>query len=268
FGASMDDDVTVQRTRRPSADDDAGGADADAKGERGESGGEEPSRPQLFAVGSGARPTADEEDGGDPESAGQAESGARERDEEEDESDSGAYTPMQPARSEAAAAAESRAVAARAPAEPERDGGSSLPWIAAAARILVVAGIAGVWYLRDRGEPTADQEEVPAPATETAAGEGPTEAPATAAAATDPAPDQPTGVEAVVRSTPEGATAELVGEDQSGPTPMTFKGLEEGKSYTVRVSRAGFVTREIELVAGKEVPPVELAAKPVVLRVT
>jgi hypothetical protein len=50
---------------------------------------------------------------------------------------------------------------------------------------------------------------------------------------------------------------------------MTFRGLEKGKKYTVKVSSAGFADKETSFEAGGDAPkPVELVAKPVVLKVT
>ncbi|HEY8145422.1 MAG TPA: hypothetical protein VIG06_22220, partial [Kofleriaceae bacterium] len=54
-----------------------------------------------------------------------------------------------------------------------------------------------------------------------------------------------------------------------GTTPMTFRGLEKGKKYTVKLTNAGFVDNEMTFEAGGDEPKaVDLVAKPVVLRVT
>jgi hypothetical protein len=72
-----------------------------------------------------------------------------------------------------------------------------------------------------------------------------------------------------VASEPDGAVAELVGTTQSGPTPMTFKGLVAGTSYQVKITKAGFLARELTLKPEAGNPqPVALEAKPSVLRVS
>jgi uncharacterized protein (TIGR02266 family) len=175
---------------------------------------------------------------------------------------------MAPPMAAAMPASEPRA-ARHSEADLERDGGSSLGWIAAAAVLLVLGGIGGFLLLRNKDkDKTADRPK--APATEKVAAPTPTPKPTPKPT---PTPSEPPavegGVEAVVTSAPEGATAELVGETQSGATPMTFKGLEKGKTYKVRVSGAGLIAKEISFEAGGAAPPlVKLDAKPVVLRVT
>ena len=63
--------------------------------------------------------------------------------------------------------------------------------------------------------------------------------------------------------------AELIGGSQSGPTPMTFRGLAAGQHYQVKLSKAGFVLAEMTLRPEAGDPPAfELEAKPSVLRVT
>jgi hypothetical protein len=276
---SMDDDVTRQRTRRASSP-------SDQEAEQG------------FAAGSGAGPAVTEssaapagdaeEDAREPSEPpernehrdAQAANGARragaaqaeDEDEDaaphhvddEDSNASGTYSPISAARPEPPTA-----VATRPDPEQERDG-SSLPWIAAAALILVVGAVAGVWYLRDRN--TGESSEPPPSAGAAPEGE-PTTAPSSLEE-TEPA--APAGratspIEAIVASEPPGATAELIGAaaPQSGATPMTFGGLEQGKTYRVRVSHPGYVTAEIQLVAGdKPLKPIVLKGKPVVLKVT
>jgi uncharacterized protein (TIGR02266 family) len=305
-----DDDVTEQRTRRPSAPvEDGRGEDRDQAAARGADG--KASAP-LFAIGSAGGPGQDQradtdldsaqanrsgdgalgleeradddqagdragDQAGDSDTARDRGAGAEADDEDsEDEQDSGAseaYAPPPPVA--AAATGGARATVARpasAP-EPERDGGSSLPWIAAAALILVVGAVAGVWYLRDRGDAAALDRAGSAPAETELASAAADAPPDPIAAASTPAvvPDTPpaaAGIAAVVQSTPAGATAELIGGGQSGITPMTFTGLEAGTTYKVRVSHAGFVSAEIEFEAGGESPaPIVLSPKPIVLRV-
>lgn len=70
-----------------------------------------------------------------------------------------------------------------------------------------------------------------------------------------------------VRSTPRGATAELVGTDQRGPTPMTFE-VDTSKTHTVRLSMPGYAAQEITLDPRQGRPPaVTLALAPMIIRV-
>jgi uncharacterized protein (TIGR02266 family) len=147
-------------------------------------------------------------------------------------------------------------------------GGSSTPWIAAAAVLLLIGGVGGFLLLRDRkgagdgAKPTAAAPAAPDPAR---AATPPVAAPAAAASAAAPVGN----LEVTIASEPVGAIAELEDGSQSGPTPMTFRGLVAGQSYRVKVTKAGFVAAELTLKADAGDPAkVELAAKPTMLRVT
>jgi uncharacterized protein (TIGR02266 family) len=144
------------------------------------------------------------------------------------------------------------------------------PWIAAAAAVLVIG--AGIWLLNS-GEERSAATTTPA-ATQVAAGQesGPPSAAPTTPAVPAPSPSEPAavpaGVEVTVKTVPDGATAELVDGSQSGPTPMTFR-LAEGQKYQVKLSLAGFQATELTIAPESGDPkPVELEAKPAVLRVT
>ena len=158
----------------------------------------------------------------------------------------------------------------------ERDG-SSTPWIAAAAVLLLIGGVGGFWLLRGRKDDggaaavrppvaAAVQKTAQPPASATADGAG-------AAAAASPGAGVGAAtagnLEVTVAATPEGAIAELADGSQSGPTPMTFRGLTAGQSYRVKVSKAGFAVAELTVKPEAGDPPaIELVAKPSVLRVT
>ena len=288
FDSSMDDDVTVQRSRRPSRP----GEDERAEGKMPPA--------SLFAL--GTPPEAREAMGEnradtefDPDSQDDAGGLYDDRiDPMEAERDDGmdpeeTVTHTEPARAEPIPALSN----VRGVEDPERDG-SSLPWIAAAALLLVVGGIGGFWLMRDRNQkadaaaagqsPHGQQTQTAAggtaaatqPAGTNQAGAGDSQAAGHSTAADQAGGDQtaaaaatPTGVDATVTSTPAGATAQLVGESQSGATPMTFHGLVKGKHYTVRIGQAGFLDKEASFTAGKDKPvAVKLEAKPVVLHVT
>ena len=251
YGASMDDDVTMQRSKRPTA-------------------------PAPEAMAAAAASIA--RDGDAPQNKFQSvaafdramRSGMQ--DDDEDEGGFAHSNPMAAASGVQAPVAEYRPPPVVAPPreDVERDGGgSSLPWIIAAAILLVVASIGGFLLLNGKDDKTADDEEKqPAAAAQDKQAATPTPTPTPTLPVEQPPPVKP-GVEAVVTSVPEGAMAELVGEGQSGTTPMTFRGLEKGKKYTVRITSAGFADKEITLEGGGDLPkPVELVAKPVVLKVT
>lgn len=151
---------------------------------------------------------------------------------------------------------------------------SNLPWIAAALLVLLIGGIGGFWLLSgddDEARNQAGQKAGPAkpaaaPAEVAPPGEGTT---AQAGAAKPAAAPPQGGLDVTITSVPEGAMAELVGGSQSGPTPMTFRGLTAGEHYQVRLSKAGFVLAEMTLKPEAGNPPAfELEAKPSVLRVT
>jgi uncharacterized protein (TIGR02266 family) len=142
-----------------------------------------------------------------------------------------------------------------------RGGGSSALWIAMAVGIILLAGGGFAYWTMTKDDATSTATRPP-PRPNPAVDPGATQAAVDAAA-------EPTGVEATVSSEVEGATAVLVDGDQSGPTPMTFKGLEEGKSYKVTISAPGYLPAEIDLQGGGEAPePVKLEAKPRFLSVT
>jgi uncharacterized protein (TIGR02266 family) len=146
-------------------------------------------------------------------------------------------------------------------------------WIAVAAAVLVV-GAGGAWLLS--GEDRTAKTKAPAPSAATAsAGQRPGQAseaaspvaPAPSPGASDPA--AAAGLEVTIKTVPDGATAELVGGSQSGPTPMTFRGLAEGQRYQVKLSMPGFQAAELTIEPESGDPkPVELETKPAVLRVT
>jgi uncharacterized protein (TIGR02266 family) len=152
--------------------------------------------------------------------------------------------------------------------EEERDG-SSMPWIAAAAVILLGGAIGGFLLLSGRKEEpaTATAKAEPPPAAATA--------PASVERAPAPRPEPPApataplaGVDVTVTSEPPGATAELVGASQSGPTPITFRALVAGQSYQVKLRKAGFLASELTMKPEAGNPPaVKLEAKPSVLHV-
>lgn len=145
--------------------------------------------------------------------------------------------------------------------------GSSTPWIAAAAVLLLIGGVGGFLLLRGDRKGADDGARATSAAP---AAPDPARPPAAPAAAPAPAVTAPVGdLEVTIASTPEGAIAELDDGSQSGPTPMTFRGLVAGQSYRVKVSKAGFVAAELTVKpdAGDPVK-VELAAKPTLLRVT
>lgn len=93
---------------------------------------------------------------------------------------------------------------------------------------------------------------------------------AKSATTTNEPPKQPEApkVDHEVKAT-KGATIELTDGSQSGPAPMTFTGLEEGKEYTASVTLDGHVPQEVTFVAGEGDPPeVKLVAMERVLRVS
>jgi uncharacterized protein (TIGR02266 family) len=242
YRASMDDDVTMQRSKRPTAPAPEAMAAAVASMPGRESGAdifslrEDP--PRLTEM---PHPLPDDEE----DSAG-------------DDAGGFAASASQPQMSEYRPPPQ---VAVPMQREEVEQGGSSLPWIIAAAVVLVVASIGGFLLLSGKDEKDKTAKTQPTPAPTPAKSVTPDPAPAI----TPPAP----GLELVVKSTPEGAMAELVGESQSGVTPMTFRGLEKGKKYKVKLSQNGFVEQEIEVEAGGDEPkPVVLVAKPIVLKVT
>ena len=253
YGASMDDDVTMQRNRRPTA-------------------------PAPEAVAAAAAASAAPEPA--PESKFQAVAAfdrAMRSGMPDDDDDEGVFAAHSDRMNMASAQSmpqqapqEYRPQAAMAgpPEDVERDGGSSLPWIIAAAIVLVVASIGGFLLLNGNNEKTAEEKK-DQPTVPLAGKQTPT---VPAAAPTDPPEAMPPvkpGLEMVVTSVPEGAMAELVGENQSGTTPMTFRGLEKGKKYTVKLSSTGFADKEMTFEAGGDPPKaVDLVAKPVVLKVT
>ncbi len=263
YGASMDDDVTMQRNRRPTAPAPEAVAAAAAA-----SAAPEPLAPasKFQAVAAFDRamrsglPEDDEEEGGFAHS-----------DRMNMNMNMGAAQSMpQPAQPEY------RPPPAMAvpPEDVERDGGSSLPWIIAAAIVLVVASIGGFLLLNGNNEKAASDDDgkkdtPTVPLAASSAG-GKQTAPATPTGDSPQAmPPVKPGLETVVTSVPEGAMAELVGENQSGTTPMIFRGLEKGKKYTVKLSNAGFADQEMTFEAGGDPPKaIELVAKPVVLKVT
>ena len=255
YGASMDDDVTMQRSKRPTAPAPEAVAAAAA----------------ASAVADGAAPPVDKF-----QSVAAFDRAMRSGLPDEDEDEGGFAHSAAGSAAAQAAAPEYRPPAAMVapPEDVERDGGSSLPWIIAAAIVLVVASIGGFLLLngKDDKEKAADDKAgatIPLAAGGADAKQAPTTPVAAPPTAPEAVPPVKPGLETVVTSTPEGAMAELVGEGQSGTTPMTFRGLEKGKKYTVRLSNAGFADKEITFEAGGEPPKaVELVAKPVVLKVT
>jgi uncharacterized protein (TIGR02266 family) len=249
YGASMDDDVTMQRSKRPTAP-----------------------APEAMAqvAAASAMASTGELAAGKFQSVAAFDRAMRSG--SDDDEDEGGFAHSNQVASAAAAAQAPAAEYRPAPAmiaphheDVERDGGSSLPWIIAAAIVLVVASIGGFLLLNGKEDEKKDkQPEAPVAAQRKQAVTPPTQP-------TPVPPQEPVkpGLEAVVTSVPEGAMAELVGEGQSGTTPMTFRGLEKGKKYTVRLSNAGFVDKETSFEAGGDAPKaVELLAKPVVLKVT
>jgi uncharacterized protein (TIGR02266 family) len=151
---------------------------------------------------------------------------------------------------------------------------SNMPWIAAALLVLLIGGIGGFLLLSDddKASPQAGQKSAPgpvatpAPAPAAAASQDTAAAAGAAVTGTAPAPQ---GMDVTITSVPEGALAELIGGSQSGPTPMTFRGLAAGQHYQVKLSKAGFVLAEMTLKPEAGDPPAfELEAKPSVLRVT
>jgi hypothetical protein len=104
---------------------------------------------------------------------------------------------------------------------------------------------------------------VPTDRVATSAGGGSTEP---AKAVTPEPPPVPT-VAMAIATDPPGATIEVVGIDGSETSPHSFA-VEEGKTYTVRVSLAGYVSREIEVKAGTAPPALTLDAKARVLKVS
>jgi len=79
-------------------------------------------------------------------------------------------------------------------------------------------------------------------------------------------PAVPPRVESLIRANAEGATVEILGAGQSGPAPFTAK-LENGKSYTARVTARGFAPMELDLKGGEPTRTAQLVAKPAVIRV-
>ncbi len=261
YGASMDDDVTMQRSKRPTAPTPEAVAPAAAAAASPD---QAPPRNKFQSVAAFDRAMR----------SGMA---------DDDDDDGGGFAHSDhmnrppPVAAPQAPPMEYRSAPAQVSPPPgedaERDGGSSLPWIIAAAIVLVVAAIGGFLLLNGKDDRTAEDNKKDTPTVPLAASDGAGKQTAEQPpATTEPAQAMPPvvpGLEAVVTSVPEGAMAELVGEGQSGTTPMTFRGLEKGKKYTVRLSNAGYADKEMSFEAGGETPkPIELVAKPVVLKVT
>ena len=259
YGASMDDDVTMQRSKRPTAP-----------------------APEAVAAAAAASASPDLATPTNKfQSVAAFDRAMRSGLVDDEDDDAGGFAHSDhmnrpaPVSAPQAPPAEYRsppAVVAPPGEDVERDGGSSLPWIIAAAIVLVVAAIGGFLLLNGKDDKAAedkkDQPTVPLAATDSPGKQTAGQPPATTEPAQAMPPVKP-GLEAVVSSVPEGAMAELVGEGQSGTTPMTFRGLEKGKKYTVKLSSAGYADKEMSFEAGGEAPkPVELVAKPVVLKVT
>jgi uncharacterized protein (TIGR02266 family) len=89
-------------------------------------------------------------------------------------------------------------------------------------------------------------------------------------AVTDDKPPEPAieTTEYAFSTKPAGAIATLVDGDQSGPTPMTFTGLDKAKSYQVRVTLAGHEEQVVTIDPTKAPKRISLKAMLRVLKVS
>ncbi|GAB4570564.1 MAG: hypothetical protein Tsb0020_25450 [Haliangiales bacterium] len=86
------------------------------------------------------------------------------------------------------------------------------------------------------------------------------------AATAEPAVDEPEEpvelVEVQIRTTPRGATVEVIDGDQTGPTPITLS-LDKSRSHRVRISHPGYLSQELDIdPATPKVPWISLQPTP------
>jgi hypothetical protein len=79
-------------------------------------------------------------------------------------------------------------------------------------------------------------------------------------------PKGPTVDTVITASVAKGATVEIVGTDQKGPSPFTAK-LEKDKAYKARVTAPGFMPTEIDVKGGEAKASAKMIMKPHVLSV-
>ena len=146
--------------------------------------------------------------------------------------------------------------------------------------LLGVLGAGGYYFMFMRGgEQPGEAAQVEAPAAEQADQAAATEAVPPAADEVPEEVEEPAPIEepapppielatVEVRTTPKGATAELVDGAQEGPTPMTFE-LDESKSHRIRISHPGYITQELTVdPAGPAPERVTLETAPWLFRLT
>jgi uncharacterized protein (TIGR02266 family) len=136
--------------------------------------------------------------------------------------------------------------------------------------VLVALGGAAVWFLVLRPQHTERTNGPPEPSSglatpPVAEGSSAPENPGSAAVP-PPAPATPEIVDTVIDAS-VGATVEVAGTSQSGPTPFTAK-LENGKSYKARVSARGFIPADLEIKGGDDNQTVKLTPKPHVISIS
>ncbi len=177
-----------------------------------------------------------------------------------------AETEPRPAAAPAKVSAEKAAVATPI---AEVDQGSSMPWIAVAAVILLIGGVGGFWLLNN-GKDDKDSKAA-APATDAKASQQAAKVPVKNVEPEQPKVPEPPPVktiEVAVSTEPEGATIKVEGSDIEATSPATLA-LPEGKSAVLLVSHSEFLAQSLEVMAdGTAVGPITLVAKPRILRFT
>ncbi len=179
------------------------------------------------------------------------------------------------AKVEVSAEVMSKAVAIPSIAKPNPDeGGSSMPWIAVAAVILLIGGVGGFWFLnkgKDQDNGTTQSKTVAS--TSAAQATDAAQALVPLAQSVDAAPAVVAKKQNVIVAVKqEGATVSVAGTSlsatSSAASPATFE-LEEGKSFTITITHNEFLAQSIDIVAdGSELDVVVLSPKPRVLRLT
>lgn len=187
----------------------------------------------------------------------------------EKESDTPTPARAAPASEEAKSKAPASVPSIAAKEAPSDDGGgSSMGWIAVAAVILLIGGVGGFWFLnKDKKKEAKGTNEKPQPQQVTTLGADAapkTTQPVVSLDAAVPSKTQSVTINVV----PEGANVAVEGTSLAMPSPATFD-LEEGKSFTLTINHSEFAPQSVEIVVdGSEIPTVELAPKPKLLRLT
>ena len=154
------------------------------------------------------------------------------------------------------------------------DSNRGLKLIALALVGILLALGAFLFLTRDTGNkkaPEAKAVDAGPPPVDAAPVKVPDAAPAVAidasppdAAVATPPPDA-VMVDVRIDTFPRGVTAELVGTDQQGKTPATFK-IAEGMDYQVRLSLDGYQTQELPLTSANPPKRLKMVQVPMLLR--